>query len=94
MTELNETLLRLPEVVRISGVRRSQIYALVKQKRFPSPIKLSERCSAFLESEVRVWIAERILQSRGTLAADLALLPEATCVPDDDARQVRPRVQP
>ena len=60
----DETLLRLPDVRRMTGLGRSQIYALAKQGRFPRPVKLSERCSAFLESEVRAWIAERVAASR------------------------------
>lgn len=64
MTNKYEALLRLPDVMRLTGLGRSQLYFLAKQRRFPSPVKLSERCSAFPESEVRAWIADRIAASR------------------------------
>ncbi len=53
-------LIRLPEVQRLTGLGRSQVYALAQRGAFPSPIKLSERCSAWPESAVRAWIHDRI----------------------------------
>jgi prophage regulatory protein len=64
-TEVQDVrLVRLPEVQRLTGLRRSQLYALAALDRFPRPVKLSERCSAWPESEVRSWIASRISDSR------------------------------
>lgn len=60
MTDSETRLIRLPEVQRLTGLGRSQLYALAAQDRFPAPIKLSDRCSAWVESDVRGWIAERI----------------------------------
>lgn len=62
-------LIRLPEVQRQTGLGRSQVYALAAQSRFPAPVKLSERCSAWIESDVRAWIAERIASARNERAA-------------------------
>lgn len=57
-------LIRLPEVQRLTGLKRSQLYALAQRDEFPRPIKLSERCSAWLESAVRDWICDRIDANR------------------------------
>jgi prophage regulatory protein len=57
-------LIRLPEVSRLCGLGRSQIYALAKAAKFPAPIRVSERCSAWVEREIREYIAERIAASR------------------------------
>jgi prophage regulatory protein len=57
-------ILRLPEVSRLCGLGRSQIYALAKASKFPSPIRISDRCSGWLEHEVRQYIAERVAVSR------------------------------
>jgi len=64
--QINEVgrFLRLPEVQRQTGLSRSQIYALAKSGRFPSPVKLSERCSAWLESAVNEWKASRVAAAR------------------------------
>ncbi|MBS0570196.1 MAG: AlpA family phage regulatory protein [Proteobacteria bacterium] len=53
-------LLRLPDVMALTSLRKSQLYALAKSGQFPQPLKLSERCSAWSEMSVRAWIAERI----------------------------------
>jgi prophage regulatory protein len=69
MSNTPHVLLRLPEVLQMTGLGRSQAYALVKAKRFPPPIKLSERSSAWVESEVSAWVAERIAASRSISSA-------------------------
>ena len=53
-------LLRLREVRRRTGKSRSGIYRSVACGTFPAPVKLGERASAWVESEVEAWIAERI----------------------------------
>jgi len=51
---------KLPEVLAITGLSRAHLYALAKKGVFPKPIKLSERSSAWLASEVLDWIDARI----------------------------------
>lgn len=53
-------LLRLPEVCRRTGMRRSSIYRDIGTGGFPAPVKLGERASAWPEHEISAWIAERI----------------------------------
>jgi prophage regulatory protein len=68
--QANETrLIRLPEVIRHTGLSRSQVYALAAKDRFPRPLKLSERCSAWQEPAVNSWIAERIAASSAKAVA-------------------------
>ena len=52
--------LRLPEVIQISGYRRSSIYEMIKAGNFPAPVHLGPRAVAWLESEVEAWMQERI----------------------------------
>ena len=59
---LQERLIKLGEVKQDTGLSRSSIYRLVKNGDFPKPVKLGERASAWLESEVDQWIADRIEQ--------------------------------
>lgn len=59
-----ECALRLPEVCKITGLRRSMIYRLQAEKRFPQRIKLTERAVGWLEREVQEWLAQRIENSR------------------------------
>ena len=53
-------LLRLPEVCRRTGKKRSSIYREISAGAFPAPVKLGERASAWPEHEIDAWIAERI----------------------------------
>jgi prophage regulatory protein len=59
-TPTAERLLRLPEVESRVSLRKSAIYAGVKAKSFPAPIKLSTRAVAWPESQIQAWITERI----------------------------------
>ena len=59
------TILRLPNVKSRTGLSRSTIYALIKDKRFPKYINLGARSVGWLESEVEGWIESRISASRG-----------------------------
>jgi prophage regulatory protein len=54
--------LKLKAVEAATTISRSHIYALAKEGKFPKPVKLSERSSAWLESEVLDWIESRIAQ--------------------------------
>ena len=59
-------LLRRKQVEARTGLRRSKLYDLVKRGLFPAPIHLSARCVAWVASEIDVWIARRISESRST----------------------------
>jgi prophage regulatory protein len=59
-----EKFLRLDDVRARTGLSRSTIYAYVKSERFPAPVPLSERCVAWIESEIDNWIADRISSRR------------------------------
>ncbi|MDR9499739.1 MAG: AlpA family transcriptional regulator [Hydrogenovibrio sp.] len=55
-------LIRMNEVRKLTGLSRSYVYALAAKGQFPKPVKLSERSAAWIESEVKNWIDERIQQ--------------------------------
>ena len=54
------TLLRLPEVCRRTGKKRSTIYSDIAAGTFPAPIKIGARASAWNSRAISDWIAERI----------------------------------
>lgn len=53
-------LLRLPAVEERTGLKRSSIYAGVKNKSFPAPVRLSARAVAFREEDIDRWISGRV----------------------------------
>lgn len=50
-------MLRLPEVIEMTGKSRSSIYA---DPTFPRPIKIGMRSSAWLAEEILDWLQHRI----------------------------------
>jgi len=60
-TSNQDRFLRWKEVQQRVGLCRSQCHALAAAGRFPKPRKLVQggRASAWLESEISAWIAER-----------------------------------
>lgn len=55
-----QTILRLDDVRRATGLSRSMIYVLIERGELPRPVKLGERASGWLESEILAWQQRRI----------------------------------
>ena len=56
-------ILRLPEVMRNTGLARSTIYKMIAEKIFPNQISLGVKSVGWLESDIQNWIQEKISQS-------------------------------
>lgn len=54
-------LLRQPQVTEITGLRRSALYRMVWDEKFPKPMKIGQRMVAWREDEVREWINKTAL---------------------------------
>lgn len=61
---MKQSLIRLTEVCRRTGYGKSWIYRLIKEERFPKPVKIGFRAVAFVEGEIDTWIDQRINESR------------------------------
>jgi len=60
---LNDRLLRLAQVLEITGLSKAMVYRLVSQEKFPKPCKPGGIATRWVESEVRVW-REQVEASR------------------------------
>ena len=58
------TIWRRKKVEAETGLARSTIYALMKEKKFPGPISLGSRSVGWIRQEVLDWINRRIDESR------------------------------
>ena len=56
--------LRLPAVLKITGLSRSTLYRMVAEHTFPAPVKLHTRAVAWNPRPVRKWVIERPTTSR------------------------------
>jgi prophage regulatory protein len=55
-----ERLIKLPEVIKATGLSRSEIYRLEGAGKFPQRVPLSERSTAWVETEVLAWVQAKI----------------------------------
>lgn len=58
------TILRLPVVIKRTGLPRSTIYAHMAEGRFPKQIKLGKNTCGWIEAEIDEWIEACIEASR------------------------------
>lgn len=61
---MSHRILRLPEVIQLTGLSRSSIYLRIANHQFPESVSLGGRAVGWLEQDVDEWIVERIEQSR------------------------------
>lgn len=59
-----EQIRKLLEVKNTTGLSSSSIYRMASAGKFPKPIKLGERSSGWIGSEVDQWLDDRIATSR------------------------------
>ena len=53
------SLLRLPDVMELTGLSRSSVYRLEAAGDFPKRVRLSERATAWREEELLEWVDSR-----------------------------------
>jgi prophage regulatory protein len=65
-----QRILRLPEVERATGKKRSSIYKEISEGNFPKPIKLGKKAVGWVESEIVDWVQAKIgVRDRSKAAA-------------------------
>ncbi|WP_299686741.1 AlpA family transcriptional regulator [uncultured Vibrio sp.] len=55
-------LIKLKEVIAVTGLSRSSIYKYMDERQFPQSVSLGERSVAWVEDEVQDWILERVAE--------------------------------
>jgi prophage regulatory protein len=53
------SILRLPDVCRITGMSRAMIYRLQANGRFPKSVNITEHAVGWIDAEIQTWILER-----------------------------------
>lgn len=62
---MSEQIIKIKTVTEFTGLSPASVYRFAARGEFPKPIKLGQRSSGWLKSEVEEWICDRILASRG-----------------------------
>jgi prophage regulatory protein len=65
-------LMRLAEVMRLTGLRRTTLYNMQARSEFPLRVVISPNTVAWVEAEVQQWLAQRS-SARSTMSARLPL---------------------
>jgi len=52
-------LLRLPAVMKLTGLGRSTIYRMVAERRFPTPVRITNRAVAWRRADLDQWSEAR-----------------------------------
>jgi prophage regulatory protein len=60
----NIRFLRLAEVKLITGLSKTSLYAMIRERSFPPPVRLGPRAVAWVRSEVTQWAVDRVNASR------------------------------
>ncbi|ENC2564363.1 TPA: AlpA family transcriptional regulator [Escherichia albertii] len=61
----NDRILRIKEVLHLTGISKSTLHRLIAKGRFPSSRKLTGeggRAVGWLESEINAWISSRVAE--------------------------------
>jgi prophage regulatory protein len=61
---MTTSILRLPDVIKRTGLSRSSIYLRIKNNQFPRQISLGVKAVGWVESEIQEWIDQHIAMSR------------------------------
>lgn len=56
---LKNKILKLPEVMAITGLSRSSLYSYIKTSDFPRQVSLGKRSVGWLAEEIEAWISQR-----------------------------------
>jgi len=56
---MNDHVLRVPDVVKKTGLSRGTIWRMEKQGKFPSRVKLTDYAIGYRNSEVETWLTNR-----------------------------------
>lgn len=63
-TETGRRVLRINEVMRLVGLKKTMVYRLIAAGDFPKSIRLGVRAVGWLECDVVSWLESRIKRSR------------------------------
>lgn len=57
--------IRLREVLRMTGLKKSTIYSKMKNESFPKSIQISDGAVGWLENEVQDWLRAKVEKRNG-----------------------------
>lgn len=65
MSNKPKKVIRLPQVLVLTGLSRSSIYKFMETNQFPKSISLGDRAVGWIEEDVYQWIDEKVNKNHG-----------------------------
>jgi prophage regulatory protein len=81
--ELTMRLIRLKEVMYITGLGRSSIYRFMSEDNFPQSISLGDRAIAWEENDINEWVLNKV-EEKSAVSTDKAKRSKGRKITDDD----------
>lgn len=78
------TILRMPQVIEMTGVSRAHVYALISRDEFPRPIRIGKRAVGWVATDVEAWITTRPLAGSWTKTNTLSRYLPENCIAERD----------
>ncbi len=66
-TRSEQRLIRLPEVLARTTLSRSTVYRGIAAGSFPKQVRIGEKSTAWLESEISLWISAQVAKRTGVI---------------------------
>lgn len=66
------SIIRMPQVVEMTGVSRAHVYALIARDEFPRPVRIGKRAVGWIVEDIEAWISARPSAGRWNKAAKLS----------------------
>lgn len=61
---MSNKIMRLPDVIEVTGLSRSTIYLRMSKDSFPHSISLGERAVGWLHTDIEKWLDARVAASK------------------------------
>jgi|UniRef100_E6QGL0 prophage regulatory protein len=62
--QIEQRILRLPQVMELVGLRKTAVYQRIKENSFPAPIKLGS-ASGWIQRDIEDWINQQVARQQG-----------------------------
>lgn len=57
--DVSQYILRMPNVEQKVGLKKTSIYQLIKENKFPAPVRLTNRSVGWYSNEINDWLLSR-----------------------------------
>ena len=57
--DVDHRMMRLPEVLRLTGLGKSTLYEMISDDRFPRQVKIGERARGWRSRDIASWLESR-----------------------------------